>query len=117
LCNCDPLNVACPFIDAPDFRIAIELFNGIVLCETYPTQDFDRLGSDLFGYGRAEVLSHCGLRDKWLSRIAQPRRVVDHQTPGLNLRRHFRQLKLHTLKIGNDLAELLSLTRVSKRMI
>src|SRR5207244_11076976 len=50
-----------------------------------------------------------------LVRIFHPRGAVNHQARGFQIRSHFRELELQTLKFVEALSELLSLARIGKR--
>ena len=45
----NPLHVAGSFVDAADFRVAVQLFDRVILRKAHATEDLDGFGGDRFG--------------------------------------------------------------------
>src|SRR5262249_33360955 len=114
-CDHETLDLARPFIDLGDLRIAEVALDRELLRKTVAAEDLDCLRRLAPGALRSEQL---GLRARLPVRFAlllEPRRPVHEEARGVDLGRHVRQLPLHGLKLRNGLPELPALDRVLAR--
>ena len=95
------LQVRRAFVDLADLRVAIQLFDRVVLHEAVAAVQIDGERRDALGDLRREELAHRGLGEKRLAGVAQPRRVVDQQPRRLEVGRGARDLVLHRLEVGD----------------
>src|SRR4029450_4522846 len=109
------LQVGRALVDLSDLRVAIELFDRVVLDESVAAKQVDRERGDALGDLRRKDLAHRRLGEKRLAAVAQARRVVDQEPRRGDLGGGPRQLMLHRLELNDRLAELLPLLGVLDR--
>jgi CubicO group peptidase (beta-lactamase class C family) len=106
------LHIACAFVNSPDFRVSVQLFDRIIFGKSNASKNLDGFGCHILRDGGAEIFRHRGLRNEGLARIAQTGGVINHETGRFHLRSHLGKLELHALKIANAFAELFTLARM-----
>src|SRR5262249_19766595 len=96
---------------------AEQLLDRILPDEAVAAVEVDRERRDpLRGFRRID-LAHRGFREERLSRVPEPRAVVDEQTRRLEIGRGARELVLHRLEVRDRFPELLALLRVAERVV
>src|SRR3954467_9278285 len=101
--------------DAEDPRVAPEALRGELPRVAVAAEDLHRLAGDVLGHLRAEGLGHPRFQVAALAGVLHPGRVVGELPPGLDLRRHVRELVADYLELADRLAELRPLLRIAQR--
>src|SRR5579862_2672548 len=115
--DCLQLQVGRALVNLADFRVAVQLLDGVVLDEAVAAEEIDRERRHPLGDFGREDLAHRRFGEERQPGIAQPCGVVHHQPRALDVGRGARELVLHRLELRDRFAELPAILRVLNRVV